>query len=116
MEIIRLEDVPNVVSEILEKVNSIDRQLRASGDAPGRTEDGLLTITEAGELLHLSTNTMYKLVQGRKIPYSKRSKRLYFLRSELLSFIKEGRKLTETEIQAAAEKGFINANKSRRKP
>ncbi len=114
MTAIRFEDLPNVVSDILEKVNSIDRQLRAAGDVPVRTEDGLLTISGAGELLKLSKNTIYKLVQKRALPYSKKGKRLYFVKHELLDWVKTGKKKTEVELQVEAETRFINSKKSRR--
>ena len=114
MAAIRLEDVPNVVSEILEKVNSIDRQLRAAGDVPSRADDSLLNISGAGELLKLSNNTIYKLVQKRTLPYSKKGKRLYFVKQELLDWVKTGKKKTEVELQVEAETGFINAKKNRR--
>jgi hypothetical protein len=42
----------------------------------------------------------------------KRSKRLYFSRTELLEYLKDGRKLTNTEIEQQADQYL--ANKKRR--
>lgn len=57
----------------------------------------LLTITEASELLSLTTPTLYGLVHKNTIPYSKKSKRLYFSKTELLDWIKSGRRKTIAE-------------------
>ncbi len=114
MIVTRLEDVPNAVSEILEKVKSIERQLKVAHDASGTTEDGLLTISGAGELLNLSKNTIYKLAQHRTVPYIKKGKRLYFLKEELMTWLMTGKKKTENELKLEAETGIINANKNRR--
>ena len=114
MSTISFNDLPAAITEILERVNNIERHLRAADEVNGKANNQLLTITEAGQLLGLSVNTLYKLVQSKKIPYSKRSKRLYFLKDELLTWIKDGRKLTENELKIAAELGIIQANKKDR--
>lgn len=64
-------------------------------------DDDFLTIEEAGEFLKLQKATLYGLTSASKIPYSKRGKRLYFLRSELASWIKKGRRRTVKEIENA---------------
>ena len=111
---LRLEDLPSAVSEILEKVNGIEQHLRITSEVSGRLEDGLLTISGAGDLLNLSKNTIYKLAQNRAVPYIKKGGRLYFLKDELLLWVKEGRKLTKAELQAEAEIALIKSNKKGR--
>jgi len=69
--------------------------------------DQLLTIQQAGELLNLSVPTLYGLVSRSEIPVSKRGKRLYFSKQELLLWVKEGRKKTKGEIEAEAQ-DYIN--------
>lgn len=51
----------------------------------------ILNITEAGEFLHLTKATLYCLTSKKKIPHFKTGKRLYFKRSELLSWIEAGK-------------------------
>ena len=56
--------------------------------------DELLTIKQAAEILSLSVPTIYGLVSRREIPVNKRGKRLYFSKTELTQWIKDGRKKT----------------------
>ena len=110
----KFEDLPGAVTELLEKVSSIEEYLKHGSAQKVQNEDGLLTITEAGELLHLSTNTIYKLAQHRAIPYIKKGKRLIFLKEELISWLKTGKKKTEAELRAEAENSLIANNKKRK--
>jgi excisionase family DNA binding protein len=110
--ILRLEDLPGAVSELLEKVTCIEQLLKSNGERPNETE-GLLTISGASVFLNLSKNTIYKLAQHRAVPYIKKGKRLYFLKEELLTWLKAGRKQTEAELKLEAETGIINAKKNR---
>jgi len=63
----------------------------------------LLTIQEAAQFLNLAVPTIYSKVSKGELPVMKRSKRLYFSSTELLEYLKEGRKFTNAEIQAKAE-------------
>lgn len=72
--------------------------------------DELLTIKQTAELLSLSVPTIYGLVSRAAIPVSKRGKRLYFSKAELLEWIKDGRKKTTTEIAAEAAQ-YLTKNK-----
>lgn len=63
----------------------------------------LLTIRQAGELLRLSLASLYKLVRNNAIPVCKKSKKLYFFKHELLTWVKQGRKFTCEEIQQQAD-------------
>ena len=64
---------------------------------PDTSKDRLMILAETAEYLHLAKSTLYRLVSDRKIPFKKfpGSKRLYFLESEILEWIKNSRK---TEI------------------
>lgn len=65
--------------------------------------DQLLTIQQAAELLSLTVPTLYSKVSKGELPVMKRGKRLYFSRTELLEYLKAGRKKTNAEIEAEAE-------------
>lgn len=69
-----------------------------------RQEEEILNISKAGEFVGLKTPTMYSLVSQRKIPFSKNGKRLMFLKSELLQWVKSGRRATTAELDQRAEK------------
>jgi len=63
----------------------------------------LLTIGQAAELLSLTTPTIYGLIHKKVLPHSKKGKRLYFSKLELLEWVKSGRKKTIAECQANPE-------------
>ncbi|MEB8345095.1 helix-turn-helix domain-containing protein [Flavobacteriaceae bacterium KMM 6898] len=65
-------------------------------------EDVFLTIGEACTLIFLAKPTVYGLVHRNKIPYHKQGKRLYFLKSELLEWIKGGKRQTKSSIEEKA--------------
>jgi excisionase family DNA binding protein len=65
--------------------------------------DELLNIQQAAKLLSLAVPTIYSKVSKGELPVMKRSKRLYFSRMELMEYLKEGRKKTNTEIDASAK-------------
>jgi excisionase family DNA binding protein len=114
MSKIQFEDLPEAVGELLEKVCSIEHRL-AEVVPPGAAPDNaLLTINEASEYLNLSRHTVYKLVQGRLIPFSKKGKRLIFIKQELLAWVKEGRQMTARERLLETEARMLKANKTRR--
>ena len=55
---------------------------------PTDRPEQLLTIQEAAEFLSLTVQTMYSKVSKGDISVMKRSKRLYFSRTELLDYLK----------------------------
>ena len=71
----------------------------------------LLTIHEAAEFLTLTVPTIYSKVSKGELPVMKRSKRLYFSRTELLEYIKDGRKKSNTEIEQEAKAYLLNNKK-----
>lgn len=75
--------------------------------------DQILTIEQASEFLNLSKNTLYGYVQKSKIPVSKKGKRLYFSKLELLEWIKSGKKQTQSELNNEVD-NFLTANSSKK--
>lgn len=68
----------------------------------------LLTVQDAAKFLSLSVPTIYGLISKKELPVMKRSKRYYFSKAELINYLKQGRKKTQSETNTEAEK-FINA-------
>jgi excisionase family DNA binding protein len=78
--------------------NNLKGNLHSSPDS----EDNVfITIEEAAELLSLSKYTIYGLVHKNKIPYHKKG-RLYFLKSELLDWIRIGKRESKSSIEVKA--------------
>lgn len=78
---------------------------------PTEQPEQLLTIQEAANFLSLTVPTMYSKVSKGQLPVMKRSKRLYFSRTELLEYLKEGRKMSNAEIEEEANNYLANNKK-----
>jgi excisionase family DNA binding protein len=59
---------------------------------PTEQPEKLLNVQEAAQFLNLTVPTIYCKVSRGELPVMKRSKRLYFSSTELMEYIKEGRK------------------------
>jgi len=92
-----------LIESISERVT--ENVLKALKDAktPNVTHEKLLNIHEAAEFLSLSVPTIYSKVSKGELPVMKRGKRLYFSTSELMEYLKAGRKKSNTEVEKEAE-------------
>ena len=99
------DQLPKAVSNLQETVNDIKRLLQEkSNPGPQPETDELLTVQDTAKFLSLSVPTVYGLISKGELPVMKRSKRCYFSKIELINYLKQGRKKTNTEIKAEAEK------------
>ena len=78
---------------------------------PTDQPEQLLTIKEAAQFLKLTVPTIYSKVSKGELPVMKRGKRLYFSNTELMEYIKEGRKKSNAEIELEAEAYLSNKKK-----
>jgi len=69
-------------------------------------EDQYLTIDELCQLIGYKKTSIYGLVQKNKIPYHKRGK-LFFLKSEIMDWLKNGKKITSKEIKTKADEYLL---------
>ncbi len=76
---------------------------RQIGGATMAQTDEVDGIELAIEITGLAKPTIYSLCSERKIPHSKKGKRLYFSRQELLEWLKQGKRKTQAEIAVEAE-------------
>jgi excisionase family DNA binding protein len=91
--------------------NSVKKIFENFTVLPAKPEaDELLTVHQAAEFLSLSTPTLYSLISKGQVPVMKRSKRCYFLKQDLINYLKEGRKKSPAEIAAEATQ-YINQKK-----
>lgn len=70
-----------------------------SNSQQSNTEDVFLTIEEVAKLISLSKYTIYGLVHKNRIPYHKKSRRLRFLKSEILDWLKSGKQDDKATLQ-----------------
>jgi excisionase family DNA binding protein len=107
--VLTFESLPNAVTMLTKEVSElksllINRQEKTSTIEPEK----LLNIQEAARFLNLSVPTIYSKVSKGELPVMKRSKRLYFSSTELMAYVKDGRKKSNAEIDAAAESYLSN--------
>jgi excisionase family DNA binding protein len=105
------ESLPEAVTMLTKEVSDLKRLLLDKQEqTPIKEPEQLLTIQQASEFLSLSVPTIYSKVSKDELPYMKRSKRLYFSSTELLEYLKQGRKKSTAEIEQEAE-AYLSNNK-----
>ena len=102
------EQLSNLIQSSVRKVLKETPTPKVEQTAP---PEQLLTIQEAADFLSLTVPTMYSKVSKGELPVMKRSKRLYFSRTELLEYLKDGRKKSNSEIEQEAESYLLNTKK-----
>jgi len=103
-----IEDLQTV---IVDCVNSCLKNNKQGNTEPTDQPEQLLTVQEAARFLKLTVPTIYSKVSKGELPVMKRSKRLYFSSTELMEYIKEGRKKSNAEIEQEAEAYLSNKKK-----
>ena len=97
------EELPEAVGQLYEKLENIERLLQEK-IAGTEKKDDQMSISGAAKFLKLSISTIYTKVCKKEIPVNKQGKRLYFYRSELISWIRSGRRKTIDEIKRDVDK------------
>ena len=111
-ETLTFDKLPEAVNRLTNEVSELKSFLmQKQGEPPTEQAEKLLTIKEASKFLKLSVPTIYSKVSKNELPYMKRSKRLYFSSIELMKYIKEGRKKSNSEIEADADTYLSNNRK-----
>ena len=104
-------DPETLISSISERVTANILKAVQNNNPTTDQPEQLLTIQEAAEFLSLTVPTMYSKVSKGELPVMKRSKRLYFSRTELLEYLKDGRKKSNAEIEQEAKAYLLNNKK-----
>ena len=115
MEQLSFENLPQAVSLLLEKVDSLEQLLKSQQTSNRVASDKPMSITEAAKFVNLTVPTLYGFVSKRTIPFSKVGKRLYFSESELTSWIQNGRQQTRDELNNLPSVACIKPLKTPRK-
>ncbi|MEY5042263.1 MAG: hypothetical protein RLZZ414_1827 [Bacteroidota bacterium] len=104
-------DSEQLSSLIQSSVRKVLKETPTQTVEPSNQPEQFLTIQEAAEFLSLTVPTMYSKVSKGELPVMKRSKRLYFSRTELLEYLKDGRKKSNAEIEQEAKAYLLNSKK-----
>ena len=87
---------------INELVNRITTQLNLSlSRDKSLQEDEFMNIDELSNFISMTKGSIYGLVHKNTIPYHKKGK-LYFLKSEIMDWIKSGKQETNASLQDRA--------------
>jgi len=104
------DKLPEAVTMLTKEVSELKRLFIERQETPTEQPEQLLIIQEAAEFLSLSVPTLYSKVSKGELPVMKQGKRLYFSRTELLEYLKAGRKKSNAEIEQEA-KAYLSNNK-----
>lgn len=98
--------------EIIQRISDqvTDNIIKTINTSTAPEEDRFLTIDETAKLIDLAKTSVYGLVHKNKIPYHKKSKRLYFLKSEILDWVKSGKKESKSELENRADE-YLSKNR-----
>lgn len=115
MENITFEQLPKVLMEMKMQLNRIEGVLGNFSSVSDCEKP--LNIKEAAEFLNLAISTIYGKVSNDDIPHTKRGKHLYFNKSDLVNWVKTGKRKTNIEWMDVAGKLENNRyfNKKRRR-
>ena len=103
------DQLPKAVTMLTKEVSELKRLLIEKQEQPPAQPEQLLNIEKAAQFLDLTVPTIYSKVSKGELPVMKRSKRLYFSSTELMDYLKEGRKKSNAEIEQEA-KAYLSNN------
>lgn len=106
------EQLPSAVTLLTKEISELKTLLlNSSKEKSPEKQDELLSIQQAAKLLNLSVPTLYSKVSKNELPFMKRSKRLYFSHTELIDYLKAGKRKSSAEIEAEAD-AYLSNKKS----
>ena len=120
MDNVSFNDLPKVMSQVLDKVEGLEKAvngLKNELGSKGNQVDGHIpmTIDEACEFLRMKKSTMYYNLEHGNIPGTRRGKNYILFKDELIHWLEGGR--TNSDAMMNAEE--LNAsimNSQKRKP
>lgn len=101
------DQLPLAVAMLTEEVNELKRLLiEQRTGLPTEHTEKLLNVKEAAKFLNLTVPTVYSKVSKGELPHMKRGKHLHFSSTELMDYVKAGRRKTNSELEQEAERYF----------
>lgn len=100
--IITNEDLYGVITTLVQKVESLESSIRDIKNTSDK--DKLLDIEELAEFLGKSKVTVYRLKHDKKIPYIKQGNRIYFLKKDVMEWLKSNRRESKATTLRDVEK------------
>ena len=98
------DQLPQAVAMLTKEVSELKQLLlQKSEKQETPSAEQLLSVQQAAGFLNLSVPTIYSKVSRGELPVMKRGKKLHFSSTDLMQYLKDGRKLTNSEIETEAE-------------
>ncbi|GAB4242670.1 MAG: hypothetical protein Tsb0034_20180 [Ekhidna sp.] len=94
-----MENPFELISERLEKIETLLEQLVVDKEAVQEEPEKLLNAQEAADFLGDALATLYGRTSKNEIPFYKRGKKLYFKKADLIGWIEEGKCKSVSEIR-----------------
>lgn len=102
---ILLEELIKLISEkVSDNINKSINPLTST------EEEILMNVDGTSKFIDLAIPTIYGLVHQKKIPHYKKSGRLYFMKSEILEWIKSGKQESKSDIEIRANE-YLSKNR-----
>ncbi|WP_026976894.1 helix-turn-helix domain-containing protein [Flavobacterium tegetincola] len=95
-----------LIRSISEKVS--ENIIRTINVTTTEDEPPFIRITEAASLIHKAVPTVYGLVHKNKIPFIKKGKQLYFVKADILEWVKSGTQKNTTDLNLELDKYLSN--------
>jgi excisionase family DNA binding protein len=70
--------------------------------SPSEPVKEIMTVEDAMLYLNLAKPTLYRMTANNELPFIKKSRKIYFNRSDLEKWLLEGKQKTRAELQAEA--------------
>lgn len=120
MDDISFNDLPKVMSQVLDKVEGLEKAvngLKNELGSKGNQVDGHIpmTIDEACEFLRMKKSTMYYNLEHGNIPGTRRGKNYILFKDELVHWLEGGRTNSNATMNAEELNASI-MNSQKRKP
>ena len=90
---IKLSELENLITK------SVQAAMKENHLLQGDDREKLLSVQEAAKFLNLATPTIYSMTSRGELPFLKPAgtKRVYFKKQDLVSWLEDGRRLTNKE-------------------
>ena len=100
------QDLATLITDIIERTadETSSRIEKAALKNEKAEDDKIFVVKTVAKYLDLKQSTIYALTCRKEIPHYKRGKKLYFKKSEIDKWIETGRVLTNTDLDAIAER------------
>ena len=99
--------------DLIAFAQSLISQTSIKATSPSVSHKEIMSIDEAAKLLNLAKQTLYGMTSRNEIPFVKRTRKLYFNRTDLESWLQEGKRKSKAEIEQEAAQ-FIQLQKEKR--